>query len=171
ATLPTVTGQCSATVTAPTATDNCAGSVVGTTSDSLTYTTQGTFTVHWTYDDGHGNTSTQSQTVVVADTTPPTVNCPEEVIAHAAAGMSNSVVNFTVSFFDTCGLASSNCVPASGTTFDLGTTTVTCTAMDIAGNTGSCTFNVIVYPEPVEPHDLSIVRLKVPKVVNLRTSR
>lgn len=65
--LSTVTGQCTATVTAvPTATDNCVGSVNGTTSDPLTYNTPGTYNVTWTYDDGSGNTSTQTQQVVVA---------------------------------------------------------------------------------------------------------
>jgi len=71
--LPTITGECSATIpSAPKATDNCAGSITGTTSDPLVYTTQGTFAVHWTYNDGNGNQSTQNQTVVVHDTTPPT---------------------------------------------------------------------------------------------------
>jgi hypothetical protein len=48
ASLPTVTGECSATVTAPTATDNCGGQVTGTTADSTSYNGQGTFIVHWT---------------------------------------------------------------------------------------------------------------------------
>jgi hypothetical protein len=71
-TLPTATGQTSVTVTAPTATDACVGIVTGTTTSPLTYSTQGTFTIVWTYNDGNGNTSTQSQTVVVADTIAPT---------------------------------------------------------------------------------------------------
>ncbi|MFC2001708.1 hypothetical protein ACFLUZ_04310 [Chloroflexota bacterium] len=72
--LPTVTGQCSATIlTAPTAMDNCAGIVTGTTTDPLTYNQQGICTVTWTYDDGNGNTSTQTQTVIVKDTTAPTI--------------------------------------------------------------------------------------------------
>jgi hypothetical protein len=33
----------------------------------LHYSQQGTYTVTWTYDDGHGNTSTQEQTVIVTD--------------------------------------------------------------------------------------------------------
>src|SRR6185436_18613539 len=68
------TGECSVTVTAPTATDNCVGSVTATTSDPLTYTTQGTFTVHWTFNDGNGNSSTANQTVIVDDVTPPTIS-------------------------------------------------------------------------------------------------
>ncbi|MEI7595783.1 MAG: LamG-like jellyroll fold domain-containing protein, partial [Bacteroidota bacterium] len=37
ATLPNVTGSCTATATAPTATDACAGTITGTTTDALTY--------------------------------------------------------------------------------------------------------------------------------------
>jgi hypothetical protein len=72
ASLPTVTGECGATVTAPTATDNCVGSVTATTTDPTTYSAQGTYTVTWTYDDGNGNTSSQTQTVIVDDVTAPT---------------------------------------------------------------------------------------------------
>ena len=76
-TLPNVTGECSATITAaPTATDNCAGTITGTTSDPLTYNSQGTFTIEWTYDAGNGNTLTQSQTVIIDDVSAP---MPDEV--------------------------------------------------------------------------------------------
>jgi len=67
--LPTITGECSASVTAPIATDICAGPITGTTTDPTTYTAQGTYTVHWTYTDGSGNSSTQTQTVIVKDVT------------------------------------------------------------------------------------------------------
>ncbi len=63
--LPTVTGQGSATVTPPRATDACDGLITGTTPDPLTYSAPGTYTVHWTYTDTHGNKSTQTQTVSV----------------------------------------------------------------------------------------------------------
>ncbi len=71
ASLATVTGQSSATVTAPTATDACTGTITGTTTSPLNYSTQGTYTVVWTYDDGNGNTSTQNQIVTIADTIAP----------------------------------------------------------------------------------------------------
>src|SRR5690606_29451502 len=68
--LPTVTGECSATVAVvPTATDNCGGTINGTTEDALTYNEQGTYTVTWTFDDGNGNITTQEQTVIVDDFT------------------------------------------------------------------------------------------------------
>ena len=75
ATLPAVTGECSAEITVyPTATDNCAGTITGTTTDPLVYTEHGTHTVTWTFDDGNGNTSTQTQTVTVEDVTPPEIH-------------------------------------------------------------------------------------------------
>jgi len=70
--LPTITGECSVSITAvPTAIDAVVGTVKGTTTDPLTYTEQGTYTITWTYDDGNGNTATQTQTVIVEDTMPP----------------------------------------------------------------------------------------------------
>jgi hypothetical protein len=39
---------------APLAWDNCAGWIRGTTTDPLSYTGQGTYIIHWKFDDGHG---------------------------------------------------------------------------------------------------------------------
>lgn len=70
--LPDLFGECSVTITAaPTATDNCTGTITGTTTDPLSYTTQGTFTVTWTYDDRNGNIASQNQIIVVDDITAP----------------------------------------------------------------------------------------------------
>src|SRR5207249_8945890 len=38
-------------------------SVTGTTSDPLTYNTQGTHVIHWTFNDGNGNSTTANQNV------------------------------------------------------------------------------------------------------------
>jgi hypothetical protein len=70
ASLSDVTAECEVTsLTPPTATDNCAGVVTGTPDVTLPITTQGTTVVIWTYDDGYGNTSSQTQNVVLADVT------------------------------------------------------------------------------------------------------
>src|SRR5690606_33035223 len=62
ATLSNVTSECSVTsLIAPTSTDNCVGSVTGIHNVALPITSQGTTVVTWTYDDGNGNTSTQTQ--------------------------------------------------------------------------------------------------------------
>ena len=57
----------------PTATDNIAGLIHGTTTDPLTYSDEGTYTITWNYDDENGNTTIQEQTVIVRDTTPPMI--------------------------------------------------------------------------------------------------
>ena len=65
ASLPTITGTCSVTVTeAPLANDNC-DDLTGVPNGPLTFNTPGTFTITWTYTDAAGNSSTQTQTVVV----------------------------------------------------------------------------------------------------------
>ncbi|MBB78762.1 MAG: hypothetical protein CL844_07140, partial [Crocinitomicaceae bacterium] len=70
--LPTITNECNATVIAPTATDACnLITIIGTTTDPVTYTNQGTYTITWTYTDASGNTSSQTQDIVINDITPP----------------------------------------------------------------------------------------------------
>ncbi len=64
--LPILTGECSVTISqVPTATDQVTGRVIGTTGDPLTYSLPGSYSVHWTYNDGNGNLASQVQTVVV----------------------------------------------------------------------------------------------------------
>jgi hypothetical protein len=150
ATLPTVTGQCSATITtAPTATDNCAGTVVGTTNDPLTYSSQGTFVVTWTYDDGNGNTTTQTQTVIVDDVTAPVItvqgNDPETV--ECGSGY----VDAGATAFDNCAGAVAVSTSGSVDTSTPGTYTITYTADDGNGNMAIATriVNVVDTTGPV----------------------
>ncbi|MFK7971384.1 MAG: FG-GAP repeat protein [Bacteroidia bacterium] len=68
-------GSNSITLTAPTATDNCAGSITATTSDPVTYSVPGEYSVTWTFDDGNGNTTEQKQQLsFAADETAPVPN-------------------------------------------------------------------------------------------------
>ncbi len=98
-----VTGECFVTITStPTATDNCAGTILGTTSDSLEYTVRGTYTVNWTYDDGNNNFTTQTQTVVVDDTTPPEISV--SVSPDILRPPNHKMVPITISI-----IASDNC--------------------------------------------------------------
>ncbi|TDW48617.1 gliding motility-associated-like protein [Flavobacterium sp. 270] len=72
ATLPTITGDCHTTVTIiPTATDACAGAIIGTTTNALSYSLPGTYTLIWNYNDGNGNIATQNQTVVITSPSVP----------------------------------------------------------------------------------------------------
>jgi hypothetical protein len=162
-----VTGECSATVTAPTAKDNCAETVTGTTSDPLTYNAQGTYTVHWTFDDGHHNSSTANQTVIVKDVTPPVITgCPANITVQTGPGRTtcDQVASWlppTAS--DNCTLASFTSNYHSGDTFPKGMTTVTYTAKDgaIPPNTSTCSFTVTV-----EDNTLPVITCPASKVVN-----
>ncbi|MCB9275214.1 MAG: HYR domain-containing protein [Lewinellaceae bacterium] len=101
--LPTITEECSATITTtPTATDNCEGTIMGTTSDPLSYTEQGTYTVTWAYVDSKGNTRTQNQTVILNDASAPTVSCPGNITVNAGSGACSAEVNFMATASDNC---------------------------------------------------------------------
>src|SRR5690606_34099336 len=130
-------------ITAPTAMDNCAGALTGTTTEPLTYTEQGTYTITWTYDDGNGNTATQTQNVIVEDTTDPVadVTVLDDVVVQCevTAGMI------------TAPTATDNCAGIiTATTTDpltysaQGTYVITWTYDDGNGNMATQTQNVIV---------------------------
>ena len=81
ASLPDLLGGCSVTAPmAPTASDNCddPGSIIGTTTTSFPVTTQGNTIVTWTFTDTAGNSSTQTQNVIINDVTPPTADNLED---------------------------------------------------------------------------------------------
>ncbi|MBN1446285.1 MAG: T9SS type A sorting domain-containing protein [Bacteroidetes bacterium] len=106
--LTVVTGECSATITVtPTATDYCEGTIPGTTTDPLYYDQQGTFSVLWTYDDGNGNTSMQTQTVIVDDVTPPvlTLNTDLSMWPPNHGYTIFTVANMVASVTDNCNTA------------------------------------------------------------------
>jgi sugar lactone lactonase YvrE/plastocyanin len=80
----------------------------------------------------------------IPDTISPTVTVPADITVDASSE-SGSVVAFTSSANDeTDGNVSVLCSPISGSTFPQGTTTVSCTASDKAGNTGTKSFTVTV---------------------------
>jgi hypothetical protein len=144
ATLPTVTGECSATITeVPTATDNCAGAIGGDTDDPLTYTEQGTHIVTWTYVDGNGNITEQTQTVIVEDKTPPV---PDVATLPTLEGECSVEITTAPTATDNCAGAITG--TTNGTlpiTFDeQGTHTVTWTYTDENGNIATQTQTVKV---------------------------
>ncbi len=76
--LPTITGDCNTTITTtPTATDTCAGIITGITTNPLSYSLPGTYTIVWNYNDGNGNISHQDQIVTITSQPLPAVNNPQ----------------------------------------------------------------------------------------------
>jgi hypothetical protein len=98
--------------------------------------------------DGSANTGSGSFTVTVRDTTPPTI-APHADVNATASGNSSAVVSYAPPTASDLvdGPVPVSCTPVSGSTFNVGTTTVTCTAQDgrtppnVAQDT---TFKVIV---------------------------
>jgi hypothetical protein len=92
------------------------------------------------------NQSNCSFAVTVVDTQPPTISCPGNIIAATVNANDATVsVTFTATGADNCPGVSVACLPASGSQFPRGVTTVTCTATDVATNQASCSFTVKVF--------------------------
>ena len=87
--------------------------------------------------DAHANVGTASFTVVIG---PPTLDLPADFTVEAT-GPGGAVVTYTVSTSPGAAVA---CVPPSGATFPLGTTTVQCTATDTFNQTTTGAFSVTV---------------------------
>ena len=104
----------------------------------------GDTTVNCSATDTAGNVAEGSFTITVQDATPPTLIVPLDITQEAVSS-SGATVTFTASASDTVsGPLTPTCTPMSDSTFPLGTTTVTCTATDAAGNTATSSFNIIV---------------------------
>jgi len=102
--------------------------------------------VTFTFNDGNGNTSTTTQTVVVDDVTAPVVTVPQNITVNNDANVCGAVVNYNVSATDNCSTVTPTMTAglASGAEFPVGTTTVTYTATDAAGNKTEESFTVTV---------------------------
>lgn len=94
-------------------------------------------------DDLGGMDSCQT-TVTVNDLTDPVPTCPGTITVGTDPGVCNAVVDFSVGATDNCQVQSVVATPASGSVFPKGTTSVEVVATDMAGNTGTCSFDVVV---------------------------
>ena len=83
-------------------------------------------------------------TITVQDTTPPAI-VVEQGITVETTNSSGEVVTFQASATDNVdGEITPSCQPASGSTFSIGETEVTCTATDSSGNVGTVSFSIIL---------------------------
>ncbi|MCH8028008.1 MAG: HYR domain-containing protein [candidate division Zixibacteria bacterium] len=138
-------GQCSAVVTySATATDNCSETSISCSPPSGSVFPVGTTTVTCIATDDAGNADTCTFDITVNDTEAPVATCPADITVGNDPGQCSAVVTFSGSVTDNCAGASIACSPASGSVFPVGTTTVTCIAIDAAGNADTCTFIVTV---------------------------
>ncbi len=130
----------------------------GITSQTVTINTSNQVVL--TVTDASGNSSTCSATVTVLDNLPPTVVCPTNMTVNTTSGNCNATVSTPNPVItDNCtvnkitwvmsGATTANS-PATGLnyvgsyTFNVGTTSISYTAVDNSGNTQTNSFNVIV---------------------------
>jgi hypothetical protein len=148
-TLEDVTGECEATAVAPTTTDACAGTITGTTTDPLTYTTQGTHVVAWTFDDGNGNSIVVNQNVIIDDVTVPVVLTQNpSVMLDVNGSASITTEDIDNGSSDNCGIASLQLDKTDFNITNLGTNTVNLTVNDVNGNTASGSAIVTIVDHP-----------------------
>jgi len=98
--------------------------------------------VTWTVFDAAGNMSTCIQKITVVDTQPPQISCPPSVTVPVGADCTAPGMNLTgLMTADNCGIDTFfNDAPSS---YPLGTTTVTWTVVDLAGNVRTCVQDII----------------------------
>ena len=121
----------------------------------------GATTVTCTARDSAGNSETATFTVTVQkqaplDTASPIVTPPSNQVV-TSTNSNGMVVNYpNATATDNVGVTSGpTCTPSSGSIFQVGTTTITCTASDAAGNVGRATFTVTVNVQPTPPQSLT----------------
>ncbi len=150
-------GMCTAaSIGTPTVSDNC--SVASLTPDNAGPYSEGTHTIVWTVTDVNGNINTCTQIVTVVDAENPVISgCPSNITVGNDAGTCGAVVNFTTpTASDNCSLSSLSANHSSGDVFPIGTTVVTYTATDAAGNVSTCSFNITVNgTSPIAPTSIT----------------
>ena len=110
--------------------------------------------------DEGGQSSTCIATVTISDTEAPQITCPMDIVVDATSS-AGAVVDYTAP------VGTDNCTPStlltagnvSGNIFPIGTTVNTFEVTDGAGNSNSCSFNVIVRnvaPEINCPEDITV---------------
>ena len=154
-------GKITAVVTfpLPAAQDNCPGVTVACLPASGTAFPLGPTTVTCTATDTSNNKTNVTFKVTVGDNEKPVIVCPADIVKNNDAGLCSAVVNYTVTATDNVAGVTVACVPASGSVFPVGATTVNCTATDTSGNTAACSFKVTVMdgqrPTIAQPPDIS----------------
>ncbi len=137
------TNTATVNLTAPTVSDNCGVASVSKNRTSPLFPV-GTTIVVWTATDNSGNSSSASQSVVVADRQAPTVAAPATITANPAANSTfATIILAPPTCSDNCGIASiTNNHPS--TAFPVGTTIVTWTITDVNGNVTTVYQSVVV---------------------------
>lgn len=130
------------------------GATAAGSSTSFTITTEGITTVTFFAEDQAGNPESPQTLVVRIDRTAPVISVPGTITVNATSP-AGATVTYAVSASDNLDANPSlTCAPGSSSTFPIGTTVVSCTAADVAGNTATAGFLVIVKGAADQINDL-----------------
>jgi hypothetical protein len=149
-------GQSSAVVSyaPPKVSDNRSISSVNCSPASGTAFSVGVTTVTCTASDAAGNLGRCTFTITVTgtgDTQAPIITCPSNIALSIPYGQSSSQVNYPLpSVTDDRAGATVSCIPAPGSQFPRGVTTVSCVATDTSNNQASCSFSVAIYDVSIQ---------------------
>jgi hypothetical protein len=129
-----------------TVSDNCALASVQTIPDEFDCTDLGVQQVTLIASDVSGNSSTLTIPVTIADNIAPVLECPpaisrcfgDNVVEYLAPVATDNCLSLGGEFALVEGLP-------SGLVFPVGATTITYTFTDVQGNTGSCSFEVVIH--------------------------
>lgn len=149
-----VTSECPVTPTAPTATDNCSGTVTGTPDISFPVSSAGTTTITWTYDDGNGNTSSQTQDVTINPIDNSVTQLDATTLSANATGYAYQWVDCDNAFSSISGATNQTFLATSNGNYavviDNGTCDITsgCTSINSVGIKVPVYNNFSIYPNP-----------------------
>ena len=147
-TLENISGTCSAPATwiEPTASDNCGSVTLISDQSPGSEFPVGSTIVTYTALDDNGNSSSNFFTVTVLDTESPSIfGNSQDQVASNDAGSCGAVVSWTEpTASDNCGVTSFSASHDSGSTFPLGETMVSYTALDADGNGSTFSFTITV---------------------------
>ncbi|MBI5868320.1 MAG: HYR domain-containing protein [candidate division Zixibacteria bacterium] len=125
--------------------DNCGVQQIYSTYEPGFFPVGSTQVKIWASDNSGNTSDTCSFDVVVSDTSNPSFACLSDITVSTDSSQCAAVVNFSLpQVADNCPGAVVVAVPPPGSTFPKGTTIVTLTATDAAGNHKTCAFSITV---------------------------
>ena len=152
-------GDCGAIATwaNPSSSDNCGVSLSQQSHDSGDFFPVGTTIVSFDIEDEAGNSASASFQITVLDEENPSISgLSGDLTVNNTPGECSAVVTWSMpSASDNCGIASFELSHDSGSTFPVGTTLVTATATDDAGN------------ETEESFEITVLDNENPAIINL----
>ncbi|MFZ4784084.1 MAG: HYR domain-containing protein, partial [Flavobacteriales bacterium] len=174
--------ECGAIVnyTLPIVTDNCADATVTITNGLMpgAFFPLGTTNLAFTIEDASGNQVFCNFDITIIDTELPVLNCPADFVVNNILDSCGAFVDYVAPLFtDNCSNGAAQLVagPAPGEYFEVGTTEVTYSATDDAGNYIECSFFVtvvdnqapesILCPDDIEQED-AIVEYVLPEFID-----